>query len=429
MKASGLARASATELARRIHAREIRAIDVVEDCLARIAEREPAIHAWAFLDPDRARGQAHVLDAGPIRGPLHGIPIGVKDLMDTADMPTAYGSPIYTWHRPAWDSACVAAARACGAVIVGKTVTTEFATFTPAATRNPRGYENTPGGSSSGSAAAVADEMVPLGFGSQTVGSIIRPASFCGVVGYKPSFGTLSRAGVKLLAESLDTVGAIARTVEDAALFVGALTGRDELMTLPAAAPKLRVGFCRTHDWNQVRPEVGEAMDAAARALAAAGAQVMQVELPADFAGLGDAHGDILGYEISRNLAHEHAVHGVRLSSRLRELLEASEQVSSVRYDRARLLARACRMSFAGAIDECHVLVTPSSTGEAPEGLDSTGNPVMNRVWTLLHVPCISVPVARGPLGLPVGLQVVGRFADDARTLAAAKWVQERMAG
>ncbi len=418
---------SASALAPRLQRRDIRAIDVVEDCLARIAARESTIHAWAFLDPDRARGQAHVLDAGPIRGPLHGIPVGVKDLMDTADMPTAYGSPIYAWHRPAWDAACVAAARSSGAVVVGKTVTTEFATFTAAATRNPRGYEHTPGGSSSGSAAAVADEMVPLAFGSQTVGSIIRPASFCGVVGYKPSFGTLSRAGVKLLAESLDTFGALSRTVDDAALLVGALTGRAELVMLPAAS-KLRIGLCRTHDWNQVKPEVGEALDAVARKLSAAGARVSQVELPQDFAGLGDAHGDILGYEIARNLAHEYAVHGVRLSTRLRELLEASRQVTSERYDRARLLARSCRMSFSSAIDECHVLIAPSATGEAPEGLDSTGNPVMNRVWTLLHVPCITVPVARGPRGLPVGLQVIGRFADDARTLAAAKWIHEQMA-
>jgi Asp-tRNA(Asn)/Glu-tRNA(Gln) amidotransferase A subunit family amidase len=312
--------------------------------------------------------------------------------------------------------------------MLGKTVTTEFATFSPATTVNPRDFAHTPGGSSSGSAAAVADEMVPLAFGTQTVGSIIRPASFCGVVGYKPSFGTLSRAGIKPLAESLDTLGAIARTADDAALLVGALTGRAELLSLPQVT-KLRVGLCRTHDWNETHPELGEAMDAAARALSAAGARVSQVELPPDFAALGDAHGDILGYEIARNLAHEHTVHGVRLSTRLRELLEASQRVTPERYDRARVLARACRMAFSGAIDECHVLLAPSTTGEAPEGLESTGNPVMNRVWTLLHVPCVTVPVARGPSGLPVGLQVIGRFADDARTLAAAKWVHERMGG
>jgi len=423
-----LNRLSATELAARLQARKLRAIDVVDDCLARIAARDPAVHAWAFLDRERARGQAHVLDAGPVRGPLHGLPIGVKDIIDTSDMPTAYGSPIYAWHRPAWDAACVAAARAAGAVVVGKTVTTEFATYSPAATVNPHDFDHTPGGSSSGSAAAVADEMVPLAFGTQTVGSILRPASFCGVVGYKPSFGTLSRAGVKPLAESLDTVGAIARTVDDAALLVGALTSRAELLALPQAE-RLRIGLCRTHDWNQTRAEVGDAMEAAARALSAAGARVSQVELPQSFAALGDVHGDILGYELARNLASEHINHAVRLSTRLRELLAASEQVSSERYDRARVLARACRTAVSGAMDECHVLLAPSATGEAPEGLDSTGDPVMNRVWTLLHVPAVTVPVARGPSGLPVGLQVIGRFADDARTLAAAKWIHQRMSG
>jgi Asp-tRNA(Asn)/Glu-tRNA(Gln) amidotransferase A subunit family amidase len=421
-----LNRLPATVLAARLRAREVRSIDVVDDCLARIAARDPAIHAWAFLDPERARGQAHVLDAGPVRGPLHGLPIGVKDIIDTVDMPTGYGSPIYNWHRPAWDAACVAAARAAGAVMLGKTVTTEFAAYNPAATVNPRDFAHTPGGSSSGSAAAVADEMVPLAFGSQTVGSIIRPASFCGVVGYKPSYGTLSRAGVKLLAESLDTVGTIARTVPDAALLAGALTERADLLALPEA-DRPRIGLCRTHDWSETRPEVAEAMEAAARTLSAAGARVSQVELPPDFAALGDAHGDILGYEITRNLAHEHAVHGGRLSTRLRELLEASRRVTPERYDRARVLARGCRLAFGGALDECHVLLAPSTTGEAPAGLDSTGNPVMNRVWTLLHVPCVTVPVARGPSGLPVGLQVIGRFADDARTLAAARWVHERM--
>jgi len=214
--------------------------------------------------------------------------------------------------------------------------------------------------------------------------------------------------------------------VADAALFVGALTGRPELVKLPEAS-RLRIGICRTHDWNQTRPEVGEAMEAAARAVSAAGARVSQIELPPSFASLGEAHGDVFGYEIGRNLAHEHAAHAVRLSPRLRELLDASVHVTAERYDRARVQARSCRMAFAGAMDESHVLIAPSTTGEAPEGLESTGNPVMNRVWTLLHVPCVTIPVARGPSGMPVGLQVVGRFADDARTLAAAQWIQERM--
>jgi Asp-tRNA(Asn)/Glu-tRNA(Gln) amidotransferase A subunit family amidase len=268
--------------------------------------------------------------------------------------------------------------------------------------------------------------MVPLAFGTQTVGSIIRPASFCGVVGYKPTFGTLSRAGVKLLSESLDTVGAIARTVDDAALMVGALTGRDELVDL-AKTERPWVGLCRTHDWRETQPEVGEAMEAAARGLVAAGARVIQVDLPADFAPLGDAHGDILGYEIARNLGFEHAQHNGRLSSRLRELLDAGAGITAARYDRARELAHLARAALPGVFDECHVLLAPSTTGEAPVGLESTGNPVMNRVWTLLHVPCVTVPVAKGPNGLPVGLQVIGRFGDDARTLAAARWIHERL--
>jgi len=420
-----LARGSATELAAWLRSRELRAIDLVEACLERIAARDPAIHAWTFLDPERARHQARALDAGPVRGPLHGLPIGVKDLMDTADMPTAYGSSIYAGHRPACDAACVAAARAAGAVVLGKTVTTEFATFTPAATVNPHDFEHTPGGSSSGSAAAVADGMVPLAFGTQTVGSIVRPASYCGVVGYKPSFGMLSRAGVKLLAESLDTVGSIARTVDDAALLVGALAGRGELVALPQVE-RPWIGICRTHDWRETQPEVAAAMDAAAKSLSAAGARVSQVELPPAFEPLGDAHGDVMGYELARNLGYEHAHHAARISSRLRELIEAGVRVTAERYDRARELAQLCRSMLPGVLDACHVLLAPSTTGEAPAGLESTGSPVMNRVWTLLHVPCVSVPIATGPNDLPVGLQVIGRIGDDARTLAVAKWIHER---
>jgi Asp-tRNA(Asn)/Glu-tRNA(Gln) amidotransferase A subunit family amidase len=246
------------------------------------------------------------------------------------------------------------------------------------------------------------------------------------VVGYKPSFGTLSRAGIKLLAESLDTVGSIARTVGDAALMVGALSGRGELVDL-AKVERPWVGLCRTHDWRETQPEVGMAMEEAARGLAAAGARVIQVDLPPDFAALGDAHGDLMGYELAANLGFEHAHHNGRLSSRLRELLDAGKRVTAERYDRARDLAHRSRAALPGVFDACHVLLAPSTTGEAPAGLESTGSPVMNRVWTLLHVPCVTVPVAKGPNGLPVGLQVIGRFGDDARTLAAARWIHERL--
>jgi Asp-tRNA(Asn)/Glu-tRNA(Gln) amidotransferase A subunit family amidase len=240
--------APARGLAASLRARDCSAADVTEACLERIAEREPALHAWACLDPDSARRQARALDAGPIRGPLHGLPLGVKDIFDTVELPTAYGSPAYRDHRPAADAACVALARAAGAVVLGKTATTEFAAYSPSATVNPHNLACSPGGFSSGSAAAVADAMTPLAFGTQTAGSIIRPASFCGVVGYKPTFGMIGRAGVKLLAESLDTVGVFARHVADAALLVGALTARGDLLELPDVSGLLRIGMCRTHE-------------------------------------------------------------------------------------------------------------------------------------------------------------------------------------
>jgi Asp-tRNA(Asn)/Glu-tRNA(Gln) amidotransferase A subunit family amidase len=417
----------ATLLAAQLRRREISASDVVEASLARIAEREPSIHAWATLDAEFARHQARALDAGPVRGPLHGLPIGVKDIIDTADLPTECGSPIDRGRRPQADAACVALARAVGAVVLGKTVTTEFAMYTPAATVNPRNGAHTPGGSSSGSAAAVADGMVPLAFGTQTAGSIVRPASYCGIVGYKPSFGLVPRAGVKLMAESLDTVGALARSVADAALLVGAIAGRPALLDVPSLATPPRIGVCRTGDWPSVEPAAQTAFDRAAQALEAAGARVRAVDLPQRFAALGAAHAAIMSFEAARSLAHERRVHADRLSARLRAELDAGAAVPVERYDEAQRLALECRAQLAGAFADCDVLLAPSTTGEAPRGLDSTGSPIMNRVWTLLHAPCVSVPAGQGPNGLPLGVQVVGRGGEDARALAAAQWIAARL--
>jgi Asp-tRNA(Asn)/Glu-tRNA(Gln) amidotransferase A subunit family amidase len=418
---------SASDLTARLRERKLRAIDVTDACLERIAAREPVIHAWVAVDEEGARRQASALDAGPIVGPLHGVPIAIKDIIDTAGLPTEYGSPIYRGHRPAADAACVALARAAGAVVLGKTASAEFATYSPAATVNPRNFAHTPGGSSSGSAAAVADAMAPLAFGTQTAGSIIRPASFCGIVGYKPSYGMVSRAGVKLVAESLDTVGVLARTIADAALCVGALTARGNLLELPLVDARPRIGLCLTHDWREVTPAVGAAMGQAARALGANGAHVGEADMPASFAALRDAHAAILGYESARNLAHEHREHAAQLSPRLRGELEAGAQITATRYDSAQRCAHSCRLALAELFGDYDVLLAPSAIGEAPAGLESTGNPVMNLVWTLLHVPCVNVPFARGPLGLPIGVQVIGRRGDDARTLAAAAWILDRM--
>lgn len=410
----------ALEAARRIARRELSAEALVRACLERIEAREAVVGAWIQLDAEAVLAEARSLDAGPLRGVLHGLPLGVKDLIDTAQLATAYGSPIYAGHRPAWDAACVASARAAGALVLGKTVTTEFATYHPGKTANPHNPAHTPGGSSSGSAAAVADFMVPLAYGTQTAGSVIRPAAFCGVVGYKPSFGMISRAGVKSLAESLDTIGVFARDVADAALFAGALAGRDLLSTATPEAP--RIGLCRTHEWGEAAPEARQAFEAAAAGLSAAGARVHEIELPADFSGLAAAQTEIMAYEAAQAFAHESRAHGDQLSVKLRELLAQGAALTPQRYDQDRLLARRCRHLLSDLFREADILIAPSAPGEAPEGLAATGNPVFNRIWTVLGTPCVHLPFAQGPRGLPVGVQAVGPWGADRATLAAADW-------
>jgi amidase len=413
----------AREAASRLAAREITAEQLVRACLERIQAREPAVGAWIALDPDAALAQARRLDAAAQQGPLHGLPLGVKDLMDTADLPTGYGSPIYAGHRPRVDAACVALARAAGAVILGKTVTTELAWFHPGRTANPRDPRHTPGGSSSGSAAAVADCMVPFAFGTQTAGSTIRPASYCGIVGYKPSYGTLPRAGVKPLAESLDTIGVLARRVEDAALLASALSGRALVTAPPASAP--RIALCRTHEWRHALPETAAALEQAAKAASAAGASLREIDLPPPFAGLLQAQLDVMDYEAFRALAAERTAHPSLLSGKLREMLENASRVDVGRYDAALGLARRCRAMLNDVFADAGALLTASAPGEAPRGLDATGDPVFCRIWTLLGAPAVSVPCSKGPNGLPVGVQLVGRPGDDARLLAAAEWLQE----
>jgi Asp-tRNA(Asn)/Glu-tRNA(Gln) amidotransferase A subunit family amidase len=416
---------SASEAAPRLAAREITAEQMARACLARIEERESAVHAWIHLDPDVVLAQARQLDRGPVRGPLHGLPLGVKDLIDTADMPTAYGSPVYAGHRPRADAACVALARSAGALVLGKTVTTEFAWFHPGKTANPRNPSHTPGGSSSGSAAAVADCMVPLAFGTQTAGSIIRPASYCGIVGYKPTHGTLPRAGIKPLSDSLDTLGTLTRSVADAALLVSALSGRELLPGPLHQAP--RIGLCRTHEWHAAQPETTATMENIGAALGRAGAKLSEIVLPQVFAGVAQAQIDIMNYEIHAALACERLQHYAGLSDKLKQLLENARQCDAARYDEALRLVASCRSQLEDVFAGVDVLLAPSAPGEAPAGLGATGDPVFCRAWTALHVPAINLPCGLGPHGLPVGLQVIGRGGDDARALAVADWVHQRV--
>jgi Asp-tRNA(Asn)/Glu-tRNA(Gln) amidotransferase A subunit family amidase len=419
----------AREAARRLAAREITAEQLARACLARIEAREATVGAWIHLDPDLVLKQAKALDAGPVRGPLHGLPIGVKDIIDTVDMPTAYGSTAYAGNRPAADAAGVALAREAGALILGKTVSTEFAWFHPGKTANPRVPANapahTPGGSSSGSAAAVADWMVPLAFGTQTAGSIVRPGSYCGVVGYKPTWGMLPRMGVKMLAESLDTLGVMARSPGDAGLLVGALSGRNLLREPLERAP--RIALCRTHEWPAAQPETAAAMEHAAKAASRAGAQVKELALPKEFAGLLQAQIDLMNYESYRSLSSDRLHRYAGLSDTLKKLLDTAGKVTATRYDEARALTTACRAMLVNVFGDADAILAPCAPGEAPQGLAATGDPIFCRVWTLLGVPAMSVPCTQGPNGLPVGVQVIGRFGDDARALAVAEWLQERL--
>jgi Asp-tRNA(Asn)/Glu-tRNA(Gln) amidotransferase A subunit family amidase len=419
---------TARDAAREIAAGRLRAEALVSAALERITARERVVGAWHHLDPDAILAAARRCDASAPSGPLHGVPIAVKDLIDTVDMPTGYGSSIYEGHRPAADAACVALARAAGAIVVGKTVTTEFACFTAGKTANPRNPAHTPGGSSSGSAAAVADGMVPLALGTQTAGSVIRPASFCGVVGFKPSFGVIPRAGVKPLADSLDTIGTMARNVADAAFFAGVLSGRPALrdVAMPAAAP--RFGLYRTPMWEDAEPSTVAALGHARAALERAGARVAEIAIPPEHQGLTAAQDTVMGFELVRGLAYERLQHSAELSPRLAQLLDAGMAIGADVYDAALAETAAARAGLGGFFGSCDALLAPAAPGEAPEGLGYTGNPLFNRMWTLLGTPCVTLPSIWGANGLPTGIQLVGRIGDDARLMAAALFAERALA-
>jgi Asp-tRNA(Asn)/Glu-tRNA(Gln) amidotransferase A subunit family amidase len=443
---------SVREAAERIAAGTLSAEALAAAFLDRIAAREDVVGAWQHLDREQVLAEARRRDSEPPRGPLHGVPIAVKDLIDTVDMPTAYGSPIYRGHRPAADASCVALARAAGAVVIGKTVTTEFACFTPGRTANPHNPAHTPGGSSSGSAAAVAAGMAPLAFGTQTAGSVIRPAAYCGVVGYKPSFGWINRAGVKPLADSLDTIGVMARNVADAAFLVGVLVERPALrrlalgtLRIPGSGspflgerPELhrlapsptapRFGLYRTPQWEAAEAATAAALDAARAALERAGAAVAEIAVAPEHAGLNAAQETIMGFEIVRALAHERIAHSAALSPRLAQLLDRGLAIGAEDYDGAQEKAALARRRLPDFFGACDAVLAPAAPGEAPMGLGATGDPVFNRMWTLLGVPCVTVPARRGESGLPAGVQLIGRVGDDTRLLAAAAFLERALA-
>jgi len=420
----GVPAAQAVAVAAAVARGETTARAVVQAALERIARLEPALHAWETLDAPRPCADAEAIDAARAAGagpaPLMGVPIGVKDIIDARGWPTGCGTDIHRGTRPAADAECVARARAAGAVVMGKTVTTELAYFTPGPTANPHDLARTPGGSSSGSAAAVAAGMVPLAFGTQTAGSIIRPASFCGVFALKPAFGAVSLRGVKAFAPSLDTLGWFARSAEDLERMRAVLMG-DACAPLDVpAAEHLRLAVCRTPE-EALLDDGGRAAWAGVRdALAASGVAAAEVAMPPGTAGLFEAQKTVMAWEAARALEPEWRVHGARLSAPLHALLATGRGIPEAAYRDALALARASVDAVEAAMRGAVALLVPSAPGEAPHGLGSTGDPAFNRVWTLLGLPCVNVPGWTGPGGLPVGMQLVGRRGAERALLAAA---------
>lgn len=413
---------SATRAAAMISARQLSSLQLIESCLGRIALREPKLHAWSYLDAEGAIRQARARDASTSFGPLHGIPIAIKDVIDVFGMPTGMGSPIYRNYHPFADAACVATLRAAGAIIPGKTVTAEFAGVFPGPTKHPLAPSRTPGGSSSGSAAAVADRMVPIALGTQTGGSVVRPAAFCGIVGFKPSFGSISRAGLKLAAESLDTIGLMARDVDDIELVWNVLVNRTSA-PLPVQDMPPRLLLFRSHHWSEASADTIAAVENTARFLQSKGAVVDELPVPNDFAELSNARVIINGYERARALAWEFNSHADRLSSAILRVVTDGWSFSQESYLGAIKTAERWRAWFANVTARHDGVLTAAVNGEAPQGLDSTGDGSFQEIWTLLHAPSITLPLATGQAGLPIGVQFVGRHLADAALLRLARWI------
>jgi Asp-tRNA(Asn)/Glu-tRNA(Gln) amidotransferase A subunit family amidase len=417
---------SLSEAADAINARKITSVELVQACLERIDERDSDIKAWVRIDREAVLAEARSRDREAPSGPLHGIPIGVKDIIDTFHLPTEYGSQIYRGYRPGREAACVELVRRAGAVILGKTVATEFALYRPGPTANPHGFDRTPGGSSSGSAAAVADFQVPVAFGTQTSGSIIRPAAFCGVVGYKPSFGTLSLDGIKPLSQTLDTLGFITRKVCDQFVMRSALLGAERNPALFATA-KPRLGFLRTPFWEAASPDTRQLLEETARKLAGNGFAVEEVTCPASFGGLNDLHAKLMAFETARNCVSEYSESNrPLLDEKSRQVIEAGWAVSADEYQTCRMGVGAARLQFAELARDFDAIMTPAIVGEAPPK-DTTGDPVFCRIWSLLGVPAVTLPAGRGPNGLPLGIQFVARYDDDLRLLQVCEGVEKQL--
>jgi Asp-tRNA(Asn)/Glu-tRNA(Gln) amidotransferase A subunit family amidase len=435
----------AAEAARRIREGRLTSEELVEGCLERIRQVEPEVRAWTFLDEKLALSQARAADekkrSGEAFGPLLGLPVGVKDIFDTADMPTENGTPLHKGRTPRTDAAVVSALRAAGAVILGKTVTTECAYYHPGKTRNPHNAAHTPGGSSSGSAAAVAANMVPLALGSQTNGSVIRPAAFCGVYGFKPSHGLVPRTGILALSRTLDQVGGFARSIDDLALLAEVLPGYDagDPDTMPRAAIPFReiaaeeppiepmLAFVKTPHWDGADADMKEAF---AEVQGALGERIEEVPLFPSATAAWGWHKTIMETEMAASFAREYDKGAKKLSEPLRSLIERGREVRAVDYLAARSMVAPLLAGFDDFFMQRYdAILTPAAPGTAPKGLKSTGNPAFCSLWTLVGLPAVSLPLMKGENGLPIGVQLVGRKGFDARLLRTARWLEKKLAG
>jgi len=418
---------STTEIVNKIAAGDTTCEAVVRDGIARIAARDDVVKAWVNFDEKLALAQARALDGASARGPLHGVPIGLKDTIDTFDMPTEMGSPIYRGNRPRADAACVALLRRAGAVILGKTATCEFAGSAPPETTNPHNAAHTPGGSSSGSAAGVADHMVPAALGTQTGGSILRPSSFCGIFGYKPTYNTINKIGVWPAADSIDTIGWLARSIDDIEMLTAVLR-----MQTPQPARKFngapRIGVWRTDLWDTAQPESKAAIEEAAKKLGKAGAAVRDIELPEAFNGLHViARSTIAFYERAACMAVAWDHHREKLSPQMQRYIENGLKISRDEHVAGMKRVDECRVLLGPVFEKYDVLLVPCVPGEAPKGLGATGDPSMQAIWTALHTPTMTLPTHRGPNNLPVGIQLVAQRYDDDRLFACARWVWDEI--
>jgi Asp-tRNA(Asn)/Glu-tRNA(Gln) amidotransferase A subunit family amidase len=433
---------TATEAARKIREGEITSEELVEACLNRIDEIDNVVHAWAHLDPEYALKQARLMDkqrsSGGSVGPLHGIPVGIKDIFDTQDLPTENGTILDFGRQPQKDCKVVELLLQAGAVIMGKTVTAELAVYAPGKTLNPHNPEHTPGGSSSGSAAAVSAFMVPLAVGTQTNGSMIRPASYCGVIGFKPTHGLIPRTGVLKASSPLDTIGTFARSLEDIALISEAIVGYDPddkytsvrarppfgevLLSEPPLTPM--VGFAKTTVWDEADDATKQAFEELAEIL---GDDCRDLPLSEPFNHLVDMHRNIMYADLAKNYASYYERGKGQLSNTLCEMIEYGQKVSAVDYNCAISGQDLLNSGLNSCFEHYDMIITPAATGEAPKGLEGTGSPIFNTLATYCGVPSISLPLMEGPNGLPLGVQVIGPRGDDARLLRNANWLINRV--